>query len=241
MTNPASPSDGTTMLDERSKNSPSYNSVAEVTANAVKKAPRIAVFASGRGSDFQAIIDANERDEVHLNIALLVCNRENAFVLERARNHSIPFVILDHKGKDRETYDREIDEVLKENGIDIIVLAGFMRILSPWFVSQWKERMVNIHPALLPAFPGAHAHRDVLEYGVKITGLTIHFVDEEVDHGPIIFQLPVEVMDDDNEESLSKRVLDQEHRWYPKVIQWIADERVRVEGRKVIVNRPDRS
>lgn len=239
MNGPSPPVDGTTLVDDIPKNSPGYNTVPEVTALDSGKALRIAVFASGRGSDFQAIVDANERNEVHLNITLLVCNNKDAFVIQRARNHSIPYVIMDHRGKEREKYDREIDEVLTENGIDLIVLAGFMRILSPWFVTKWRERIVNIHPALLPSFPGAHAHKDVLEYGVKITGLTIHFVDEEVDHGPIIFQLPVEVHDDDDEESLSKRVLDQEHIWYPRIIQWISDGRVKVDGRKVTVDRPD--
>jgi phosphoribosylglycinamide formyltransferase-1 len=238
MNGPTPTVEGTTLVDDIPKNSPGYNAVPEVSAMDINEAPRIAVFASGRGSDFQAMIDANERNEVHLNITLLLCNNKDAFVIQRAKNHSIPYVIMDHRGKDREDYDREIDEVLRENRIDLIVLAGFMRILSPWFVGKWKDRIVNIHPALLPAFPGAHAHRDVLDYGVKVTGLTIHFVDEEVDHGPIIFQLPVEVLDDDDEESLSKRVLDQEHIWYPRVIQWIADGRVKVDGRRVTVDRP---
>jgi phosphoribosylglycinamide formyltransferase-1 len=237
MTIPAPSSEGSTVSDDLSDRSSGYKSIPEVSAVNDVKGTKIAVFASGRGTDFQAIIDANERGEVKLDIGLLVCNNKDAFVIQRAKNHSIPFVIMDHRGKERESYDREIDAVLEENDIGLIVLAGFMRILSPWFVSKWIERIVNIHPALLPSFPGAHAHRDVLDYGVKITGLTIHFVDEEVDHGPIIFQLPLEVMDDDDEESLSKRVLEQEHKWYPQVIQWIVDGRVRVEGRRVVVDR----
>lgn len=194
---------------------------------------RIAVLASGRGTDFQAIVDANEIGRVSLDIALLICNNENAYVIQRAKTHSIPFVVIDHRNKEREEFDREIDEILKQYQIQLVVLAGFMRILSKWFVKEWRERIINIHPALLPSFPGAHAHEDVLEYGAKVTGLTIHYVDEEVDHGPIIFQHPVSVMDDDDVESLSQRVLKMEHEWYPIVIQWIVDGRVKVDGRIV--------
>lgn len=239
MTSPAPSFEGSTISDDRSKRTSSYDSVPEIAVADSMEGMKIAVFASGRGTDFQAILDANERGEVDLEIALLICNNKDAFVIQRAKNHSVPCVIMDHRDKQREEYDREVNSVLEENGIGLIVLAGFMRILSPWFVSKWKDRIINIHPALLPSFPGAHAHRDVLEYGVKITGLTIHFVDEEVDHGPIIFQFPVEVLDNDDEESLSKRVLEQEHRWYPRVIQWIVNGRVKVDGRKVHLDRPD--
>ncbi|MGA1848519.1 MAG: phosphoribosylglycinamide formyltransferase [Thermoplasmatota archaeon] len=214
--------------------------IAQTVPIAAIESRRIAVFASGRGSDFQSLLDSNTKGETNLDIALLVCNNREAFVIERARNHGIPYVIIDHSGKEREEFDREVDSVLKDNDIGLIVLAGFMRILSPWFVKEWKGRIVNIHPALLPSFPGAHAHRDALEHGVKVTGLTIHFVDEKVDHGPIIFQYPVEVKDYDTEETLSKRVLDQEHIWYPRVVQWIVDGRVNIEGRRVLINRPDR-
>ncbi|MBN1390644.1 MAG: phosphoribosylglycinamide formyltransferase [Candidatus Thermoplasmatota archaeon] len=207
------------------------------------KRPRIAIMASGRGTDFQAIVDANGSGDVNLNIALLLCNRSDAFVIQRAKDRGIPYVVIDHRGKEREEFDREVNDVLVEYKIELIVLAGFMRVLSRWFVSMWKDRIVNIHPALLPSFPGAQAHRDALEYGVKVTGLTIHFVDEDVDHGPIIFQFPVDVLNDDDEDSLSKRVLEQEHIWYPRVIQWIADGKVTRIGRKVIImrERPDRN
>jgi phosphoribosylglycinamide formyltransferase-1 len=241
MSAPTPSIEGTTVSEDHARNSTGYDSLKKAATLNRKDRMKIAVFASGRGTDFQAIIDANERGEVCLNIALLICNNQDAFVIQRAKNHSIPCVILDHRGKKREEYDRMINDVLEENGIGLIVLAGFMRILSPWFVSRWKNRIVNIHPALLPSFPGAHAHRDVLEYGVKITGLTIHFVDEEVDHGPIIFQFPVEVLDNDDENSLSNRVLEEEHKWYPRVIQWIVDGKVHVDGRKVRTDRQDAS
>ena len=229
------PPEGNTLLDESSKGSPEFTAMSGVMGKEVETRPRIAVLASGRGTDFQAIVDANGRGEVDLDIALLVCNVPDAFVIQRAKDHAIPYVVIEHKGKIREDFDKEIDEVLVENGIGLVVLAGFMRVLSSWFVSRWRDRIINIHPALLPSFPGAHAHKDALEYGVKVTGLTIHFVDEDVDHGPIIFQYPVDVLDDDDEETLSQRVLEKEHIWYPRVIEWIADGKVSRKGRKVTI------
>ncbi|MGA1793769.1 MAG: phosphoribosylglycinamide formyltransferase [Thermoplasmatota archaeon] len=235
MTSAPPPPEGNTLLDESSKGSPEFTAMSGVMGREVPTRPRIAVLASGRGTDFQAIVDANGRGEVDLDIALLVCNVPDAFVIQRAKDHAIPYVVIEHKGKIREDFDKEIDEVLVENGIGLVVLAGFMRVLSSWFVSRWRDKIINIHPALLPSFPGAHAHRDALEYGVKVTGLTIHFVDEDVDHGPIIFQYPVEVLDDDDEETLSQRVLEQEHIWYPRVIEWIAEGKVSRKGRKVTI------
>lgn len=195
----------------------------------------VAVLASGRGSDFQALVDAAERGEADLRISLLICNVPGAPVIERAERHGIPHVVIDHRNRTREDFERELHTVLVGRGIGLVVLAGFMRVLSPWFVSRWRDRIVNIHPALLPSFPGAHAHRDVLDHGVKVTGLTIHYVDEDVDHGPIIFQWPVRVYDNDTEESLSRRVLVEEHRWYPRIIQAIVDGRVRRIGRRVTI------
>ena len=198
---------------------------------------RIAVMASGRGTDFQSLIDANISGQLGCRISVLVCNNENAGAIERARENSIPVEIVDHRNISREKFDSRMDRILGDYAVDLVVLAGFMRILSSWFVRRWKDRIINIHPALLPSFPGANAHRDALEYGVKITGLTIHFVDEDVDHGPIIFQHPVKVLDDDDERTLSERVLEQEHIWYPKVVQWILDGKVKRKGRRVIIDR----
>jgi len=236
MASAPAPPEGNILLDEAAKGSPEFTSMTSVIGKEVLNRPKIAVMASGRGTDFQAIIDANSKGEVDLDIALLVCNVPDAFVIQRAKDHGIPYVVIAHRDKVREDFDREIDEVLVENGIGLVVLAGFMRLLSPWFVSKWRDRIVNIHPALLPSFPGAHAHRDALEYGVKLTGLTIHFVDEDVDHGPIIFQHPVPVLDDDDEDSLSKRVLEQEHIWYPRVIEWISNGKVSRQGGKVSIS-----
>ncbi|MGA1872814.1 MAG: phosphoribosylglycinamide formyltransferase [Thermoplasmatota archaeon] len=237
MASPPPASDGNTLLDNVTKDTPRFSGMGGVLSGKMPKRPRIAVLASGRGTDFQAIVDSNLRGDVDLDIALLICNVPDAFVIQRAKKHGIPNFLIDHRGKSREKFDAEVNSVLEENAIDLLVLAGFMRILSSWFVSRWRDRIINIHPSLLPSFPGAHAHAEVLEYGVKVTGLTIHFVDEDVDHGPIIFQHPVEVLDDDDEGSLSQRVLEQEHIWYPRVIQWIADGRVTRKGRKVIVRK----
>jgi phosphoribosylglycinamide formyltransferase-1 len=215
---------------------PSYIETSEMSQ--VKRASRspvglVAVLASGRGSDFQAIVDASERGDVDFTVSLLVCNVPGAPVLDRAKRHGIPSVVIDHRNRPREDFERELHDLLISRGIGLVVLAGFMRVLSPWFVSRWRDRVINIHPTLLPSFPGAHAHREVLDHGVKVTGLTIHFVDEDVDHGPIIFQWPVRVMDDDTEETLSRRVLEREHQFYPRIIQLIIDGRVKRMGRRV--------
>ncbi len=178
-----------------------------------------------------------ERGDLDANIAVLVCDNPDALALDRAKRHGIPAVIIDKGSKGRDAFCDGIDAALREFGVDLVVLAGFMRILSPSFVKRWPQRIVNIHPSLLPSFPGAHAHRDALSHGVKVTGLTIHFVDERVDHGPIIFQYPVEVIDGDDEDSLSKRVLMQEHIWYPKVIGWVLDGKVQVDGRHVHLSK----
>ncbi|MCK5774243.1 MAG: phosphoribosylglycinamide formyltransferase [Thermoplasmata archaeon] len=200
-----------------------------------KEVLKLAVFASGSGSDLQSIIDAVERGDLQIEISILVCNNPDAFALERARSHGIPSALIDHRGQSREEFEQEILSQLEKYHIDLIALAGFMRILTPEFVSRWSGRIVNIHPALLPSFPGVHAHRDAIAFGVKVSGLTIHFVDEGVDHGPIIFQKSVEVLEGDTEETLGERVLEQEHIWYPKVLQWIAEGRVHLDGRRVKV------
>jgi phosphoribosylglycinamide formyltransferase-1 len=197
----------------------------------------IGVLASGRGSDFQAIVDAVERRDLDANVAVLICDNPKAYVMDRAKKHGIPAVLVEKGALSREEFCDRIDAMLRDHCVDLVVLAGFMRILSPSFVARWPHRVLNIHPSLLPAFPGAHAHRDAIAHGVKITGLTIHFVDEKVDHGPIIFQYPVEVLDGDNEETISQRVLIQEHLWYPKAIGWVLDGKVRLEGRAVHLSK----
>lgn len=197
--------------------------------------------ASGRGSDFQSIIDAVEAGDLDVELAVLVCNVEGAMAIERAKRHKVPWVFIDHRGKEREAFDREVAAVLKEKNVDLVVLAGFMRLLSPWFVREFRHRIINIHPSLLPSFPGARAHRDALEWGVKVSGCTIHFVDEEMDHGPIIIQHAVEVREGDTEETLAQRILEWEHRLLPEAVRLFAEGRLQVDNRRVIIKEPDGS
>jgi len=194
---------------------------------------KIAVLASGSGTDFQSIVDAVERGEVDAEIVAMVCNIPEARVIERARKHHIPHYVISHKGKKREDFDAELVDLLRSLGVELVVLAGFMRLLSPVFIDAFPMRIINIHPALLPSFPGAHAHRDALAYGVKVSGCTIHFVDYDTDHGPIIVQKAVEVLPDDTEDTLSRRILEWEHRLLPEAIQMFIEGRLLVEGRHV--------
>ncbi|RLF49625.1 MAG: phosphoribosylglycinamide formyltransferase [Thermoplasmata archaeon] len=194
----------------------------------------IGVLASGRGTNFQAIVDAIERGELtNAKVVVLVCNNPGAKVIERAKKHGIPYHVIDHRGKSREEFEREVVKVLRSYNVDLVVLAGFMRILTPYFINEFRNRIINIHPALLPSFPGTHAQRDALEYGVKITGCTVHFVDEKVDGGPIILQKAVEVKDDDTVETLAARILKEEHKILVKAIQLFADKKLKIEGRRV--------
>lgn len=195
---------------------------------------KIGVFVSGSGTNLQAIIDA---DIPSLDIVLVFSNVPGARAIERAEKHGIPCEVLSHKDYDsREDYERDILELLKKYEIDFIVLAGFMRILSPVFVSAYKGRIVNIHPALLPSFPGVHSARQALKYGVKYTGVTVHFVDEGVDTGPIILQEIVEISDYDTEESLLEKIHSVEHVIYPRALEIITRGNYRIEGRRVIVS-----
>ncbi len=194
---------------------------------------RIGVLASGRGSNFQAIIDRVESGDLPVEIAVLVCNNPDAGAIERARRHGIPWKYIDHRGKPREEFEKEIIEVLDSHGVELVVLAGFMRILTPLFVNHYPNRIINIHPALLPSFPGTHAQKDALEYGVKVSGCTVHFVNTDVDGGPIIIQRCVPVLEDDTVETLAARILKEEHRALPEAIKLFAEGRLRVEGRRV--------
>lgn len=196
------------------------------------KKTKLAIFASGSGTNLQAIIDAALPS---VEIVLVFSNNPEAYALERAKTHGIPSEVLDHKNyKSREEYDRNILEVIKPYEVDLIALAGFMRILSPLFVRAYKNRIINLHPALLPSFPGIHAARQALEYGVKYTGVTVHFVDEGVDTGPIILQTVVPVLDDDTEESLLERIHKEEHKIYPEAIRLVAGGRIKIEGKRVL-------
>ena len=196
---------------------------------------KLGVLCSGRGTDLQSIIDAIAAGRVPAEIAIVLTDKE-AYALERARKAGIEAVCVDRKQFDgREPFEKALIEKLEAAGVTLVVLAGFMRILTPYFVGHFAGRIMNIHPALLPSFPGAHAHRDVLAYGVKVSGCTVHFVDEGTDSGPIIMQAAVPVLDDDTEETLGARVLKEEHRIYPECIRLYCEGKLKVEGRKVTI------
>ena len=197
---------------------------------------KIAVLASGSGTNLQTLIDRLHHDESSgIEIALVISDRKNAYALTRAQQAGIPTEIVRTQDyQNRIDFDAEISRQLEEYTIDLIVLAGFMKLFQPPFVEKYRNRIINVHPSLLPAFPGATAVSDTLVYGVKVTGVTVHFVDEDVDTGPIIAQTSVPVYDSDDEESLHARIQIEEHKLYPEVIRWYSQGRLRVEGRKVV-------
>lgn len=197
---------------------------------------RVGVLASGRGSNLQAIMDAIAAGRVPAQVVVVLSDKPGAAALERARAAGIPAEFVDPADfPTREAFDRRLAERLMAYGVDLVVLAGFMRILSPVFVRAFPGRIMNIHPSLLPAFPGLHAQRQALEHGVKVSGCTVHFVDEGLDSGPIILQAAVPVRDDDSEESLAARILEEEHRLYPEAVRLFAEGRLEVRGRRVYI------
>lgn len=197
---------------------------------------RIGVLASGRGSNLQAIIDAIEAGKLDSRLAVVVSDRADAQALERARKHGVEPVFLDPKAyPDRGAFDHALLAVLAAHRVKLVCLAGYMRVLTPAFVRALPGRIMNIHPALLPAFPGLHAQRQAFQHGVKISGATVHFVDEGVDTGPIICQVAVPVIEDDTEETLAARILEQEHELYPRAIRLFAEGRLSIVGRRVLI------
>jgi phosphoribosylglycinamide formyltransferase-1 len=197
----------------------------------------IGVLVSGSGTNLQAIIDQIEAKRLDAKIEVVLSNKADAYGLVRAKNHGIATEVLDHKQfPSREAYDQAVVDILRARGVELVVLAGFMRLLSPVFVKAYSNRIMNIHPALLPSFPGLHVQKKAVEHGVRFSGCTVHFVNEECDEGPIIIQAAVPVFPDDSEESLAARILKQEHRIYPRAIQLYAEGRLRVEGRRVLVD-----
>lgn len=197
---------------------------------------RVAVLVSGRGSNLKALIEAGEKADAPFEIALVIANRPAAGGLDVAAAAGIPGLVVDHKGFDgREAFERALDGELNEAGVRLVCLAGFMRVLSPWFVERWQDRLLNIHPSLLPAFKGLDTHARALEAGVRVHGCTVHFVRPELDDGPIIVQETVPVMQGDTEETLAARVLEVEHRCYPRALELVASGRARlVEGRIMV-------
>jgi phosphoribosylglycinamide formyltransferase-1 len=196
----------------------------------------LGILASGRGSNLQAILDAIAGGRCPARVAVVVSDRKDAPALDRARRAGIRAVCLDpHAFPDRVAFDEAVAAVLDEHGVALVCLAGYMRILSPEFVRRYRARILNVHPALLPAFPGLHAQRQALEHGARVAGATVHLVDEGVDTGPIVLQGAVPVLDGDTEETLSARILVEEHRLYPEAIRLFAEGRLEVTGRRVRV------
>jgi len=197
----------------------------------------LGVLLSGSGTNLQALIDAIAAGQLHARIAVVISNVADAGGVERARRHGLTVRALPHRdAPTREAYDAQIVEILRAHGVELVVLAGFMRLVTPVLLAAYPLRVVNVHPALLPAFPGLHAERQAIAHGARLTGVTVHFVDEETDHGPILAQAAVPVFADDTEETLHARIQRQEHRLYPFAIQLIAEGRVRIEGRRVVID-----
>lgn len=195
---------------------------------------RLGILLSGRGSNFRAIAAAIESGKLDAEIAVVISNRENAPGIDHAREHGLNAIVLPSKNLDREVYDRMLVEQLRQNGVELVILAGYMRILSGFFLRAFPLHILNIHPSLLPAFPGLDAQHQALEHGVKFSGCTVHFVDEGLDSGPIIAQAVVPVLDNDSAETLSARILEEEHRIYPEAIGLILSGRYRIGGRRVL-------
>ncbi|MEE8199747.1 MAG: phosphoribosylglycinamide formyltransferase [Candidatus Acidoferrales bacterium] len=196
---------------------------------------RIAVLLSGRGSNFEAIADSAAAGRIpNAEIAVVISNRENAPGIDKARQRGLEAVVIPSKGRQREDYDREVVALLQAKKIDLVCLAGFMRLLSPYFVDNFRNRILNIHPALLPSFPGLEAQKQALEWGVKVSGCSVHFVDENLDAGPILVQAVVPVYDNDTEETLSARILREEHRIYTEAINIVLSGPWRLQGRRVL-------
>ena len=201
-------------------------------------AKRIGVLLSGRGSNFEALADCVAAGRIPgAEIAVVVSNREGAPGIDRAKEREIAARVIPSKGLEREVYDRQVVAVLHEFKVDLVCLAGYMRLLSPFFVASFPNRILNIHPSLLPSFPGLESQRQALEYGVKFAGCTVHFVDENLDAGPIVLQATVPVRDDDTEETLSSRILAEEHRIYTEAVRIVLEGKYRIEGRRVVLEK----
>lgn len=197
---------------------------------------KIAVLISGGGTNLQSIIDSVESGFLDLEIAVVLSNKEDAYGLTRARNHGIPTAVVKHSDfADREEFENKLIEVLEGYDVSLVVLAGFMRVLTPLFVNHFHHAIMNIHPALLPSFPGTHGQQQAFDYGVRFTGCTIHFVDEGTDTGPIILQAVVPILPGDTVDTLAARILKEEHRIYPESIRLWSLDRLRIEGRKVVI------
>ena len=197
---------------------------------------RLGILLSGRGSNFIAIADNIASGKLKAEIAIVISNREDAGGIAAANSRGLRTLVIPSKGRKREEHDRAVVEALREAGVELVVLAGYLRLLSPWFVQQFPGKILNIHPSLLPAFPGLEAQRQALEYGVQFTGCTVHFVDEHLDHGPIVLQKTVPVLPSDDEHALSERILVQEHLAYSEAIARVAAGNYQIQGRRVLLD-----
>jgi phosphoribosylglycinamide formyltransferase-1 len=196
---------------------------------------RIGVLLSGRGSNFVALAESVATGRIpNAEIAIVVSNREGAPGIDKAKERGIATRIIPSKGLEREAYDRQVVAVLNEHNVEFVCLAGYMRLLSPYFVASFPNRILNIHPSLLPSFPGLESQRQALEYGVKFAGCTVHFVDENLDAGPIVLQAAIAVRDDDTEVTLSERILAEEHRIYSEAVKIVLDGKYKITGRRVV-------
>jgi len=196
----------------------------------------IGVLVSGSGTNLQAIIEAIEAGKIEGKICIVISDNPNAYAIKRAKKYNIKTQYINYKEfNNREEYDKKIISILKEKDCDLVVLAGYMKILTPYFINAYKNKIMNIHPALLPSFPGLHVQKKAIDHGVKVSGCTVHFVDEGLDSGPIIIQQVVEVKDDDTEESLAERILREEHRIYPRAIQLFSEGKLIIKGRRIFI------
>lgn len=196
---------------------------------------KLGILLSGRGSNFLAIADNIAAGKLKAEIAVVISNRADAPGIEAARQRGLDARVISSKGKEREAHDREVVAALQEKQVDLVCLAGYMRLLSPWFIRQFPNRILNIHPALLPAFPGLEAQKQAFEHGVKVSGCTVHFVDEDLDHGPIVVQKTVPVLETDDEHALAARILEQEHVAYSEAIAFVLEGDFEIIGRRVVV------
>ena len=200
----------------------------------------LGILLSGRGSNFAAIAENVASQKIsNARIGVVISNRPQAGGLERARQLGLETLVLPSKDKDREQHEREVADALRRYQVDLICLAGYMRLLSPWFVKQFPQRILNIHPSLLPAFPGLEAQQQAFAYGAKIAGCTVHFVDEELDHGPIVVQRAISVLESDDEHTLAARILEQEHIAYAEAIDLVLNREFRVIGRRLVLGAPN--
>ncbi|MBM4387050.1 MAG: phosphoribosylglycinamide formyltransferase [Deltaproteobacteria bacterium] len=196
---------------------------------------KLCILVSGRGTNMQSLIEASAEKRLDATIALVLSNKEEAPALEKARRAGIATAVVNHREyESRESFEEKMAEIIDSHGVDFVILAGFMRVLTPLFIRHYKGRIINIHPALLPSFPGVNAQKQAFEYGVKWTGVTVHFVDEGVDTGPIIAQMPFEIKDGDTVESLAERMLAGENRLFPEAVQKVVSGKYNISGRRVI-------